>query len=354
MSETKAYAALAAKGPLVPYTITRRTPDANDVAIEILFSGICHTDIHQVNEDWGPAAFPMVPGHEIVGRVVSVGSNVKDLAVGSAVGVGCMVDSCRTCTNCKDFSEQHCSACVFTYNDKFKHDHIPEKGNPTFGGYSRSIVVDRHFVVKVPETLAQMNFPGVAPLLCAGITTYSPLKSMGIKFGDVLGVHGLGGLGHMAVKFGAAMGAKVVVLSRTLAKKADAEAMGACNFLLTSDADAMKAAQGSMNFIIDTVSAEHSLSALISLLSTKGKIVLVGAPPTNYSFSPFELIIQHKSLSGSLIGGMQETQEMMDFCAEKSILCDVEVIRADYISTAYCRMLASDVKYRFVIDCSSI
>jgi len=343
---TAAYAAHSETTPLEPWSIERRDPGPEDVLIDILFCGVCHTDIHFARGEWGNSVYPMVPGHEIVGKVAKVGSEVTKWQVGDTVGVGCFVDSCRSCPACRVGEEQYCDGpATFTYN-------APEKNGSgtTFGGYSTQIVVDENYVVRVPETLP---LDAAAPLLCAGITTYSPLRRFGVKAGTKVGVVGLGGLGHMAVKFAKAMGAHVTVLSHSANKKDDAMKLGADAFVATSEPDAFEPLAGQFDFLLDTVSASHDLNAYLGLLKWDGEMVLVGLPdPT--PVAAFPLIFRRRKLSGSLIGGLRETQEMLDYCAEKGILCDIEVIPMSGINEAYTRMLASDVRYRFVIDMASL
>lgn len=347
MSATKAYAAPAAKKPLAPFSFERREPGPHDVQFDILFCGVCHSDLHQVEDEWGEGIFPMVPGHEIVGRITKVGSHVKKFKVGDLAGVGCMVDSCRHCENCEEGLEQYClNGMSGTYNS-YEQDHK----TPTYGGYSNQIVVHEDFVLSVSEKL---ELAAVAPLLCAGITTYSPLRHWKVGKGHKVAVLGLGGLGHMAVKFAVAFGAEVTMLSTSPSKKADAEKLGAHHFLLTTDPANIKAARGSFDFIIDTVSAEHDYNQYLGLLRTNGVMICVGAPPTPAAINAFSLIPGRKSLAGSMIGGIAETQEMLDFCAENNIVSDIEIIRMDYIQKAYERMLKGDVRYRFVIDMATL
>ncbi len=347
MSEARAYAALSHTSPLVPHVLQRREPGPKDVEIDVAYCGICHSDIHTVRGEWGLGAYPIVPGHEIVGRVSRVGKKVKKLKVGDLAGVGCMVDSCRKCANCKKGLEQHCSGpASFTYNSTEQ-----DKKTVTQGGYSTRIVVDEAFTLKVKTGLPLER---VAPLLCAGITTYSPLKRHGVKKGTRVGVLGLGGLGHMAVKIAAAMGAKVTVLSGSESKRPDAKKLGASEFALTKDPAAMAALAGTLDLIIDTVSGPHDVNAMIGLLSTSGTLVMVGASPEPHAVASFALIMGRRALEGSLIGGIKETQEMLDFCAKKKVLADVEVIAAKDINAAYERMLKSDVRYRFSIDCATL
>lgn len=347
MIPAKGYAARSATDALNPFSFERREPGPRDVQFEILYCGVCHSDVHQVRNEWGGTTYPIVPGHEIVGRVTRVGADVSKYKEGELVGVGCLVDSCRECDNCKKGLEQYCrNGSTGTYNDEDKHS-----GGVTYGGYSNQIVVDEDFVLKISDKLP---LEGVAPLLCAGITTYSPLRHWRVGKGHKVGVVGLGGLGHMAVKFAASFGAEVTMLSTSPEKEKDARHLGAHHFALTKDPAQMKALEGSFNFIIDTVSAVHDYNAYLSLLDTDGVMICVGAPPTPSQIMAFSLIGGRRSLAGSLIGGLPETQEMLDYCAEHNIISDVEVIRMDYINEAYERMLKGDVKYRFVIDMASL
>ena len=342
-----AYAAPSAKAPLVPHEITRREPGPDDVRIEILFCGICHSDVHQARDEWGGSTFPMVPGHEIVGRVAQVGSAVTTFKPGDLAGVGCFVDSCLACDACRRNVEQFCrKGCAFTYNGTEM-----DRKTPTYGGYSTEVVVRERYTLKVPPSLEPS---AAAPLLCAGITTYSPLRQWNCRPGNRVGVVGLGGLGHMAVKLAAAMGAEVTILSTSKAKEADARRLGAHAFELTNAPGAFKKLAGRFDLLIDTVSAEHDLSAHLGLLRTEGTMVVVGAPPLPAPLSAMSLIFGNKKLAGSLIGGIAQTQEMLDFCAAKRIVADVEVIPAAKINEAYERMLRSDVRYRFVIDAASL
>ncbi|SFE41173.1 uncharacterized zinc-type alcohol dehydrogenase-like protein [Chitinophaga sp. CF118] len=347
MIATKGYAAPVAKAPLAPFNFERREPGPHDVQFDILFCGVCHSDLHQVEDEWGHGIFPMVPGHEIVGRITKVGSHVKKFKVGDLAGVGCLVDSCRHCENCEEGLEQYCLNGVSPTYNGYEQD----KKTPTFGGYSNLIVVHEDFALKVSEKL---DLAAVAPLLCAGITTYSPLRHWKVGKGHKVAVLGLGGLGHMAVKFAVSFGAEVTMLSTSPSKKADAERLGAHKFLLTKDPESLKAARGSFDFIIDTVSAEHDYNQYLSLLRTNGVMICVGAPPTPAAVAAFSLIAGRKSLAGSMIGGIPETQEMLDYCAEHNIVSDIEVIKMDYIQEAYARMLKADVRYRFVIDMSTL
>ncbi len=345
--EVKAYAAQNETAPLQPYVINRREPKEHDVQIDILYCGICHSDLHTARGEWGGTMYPCVPGHEIVGRVVKVGSHVKKYAEGDIVGVGCMVDSCRECASCQEGLEQYCdNGFVGTYNGQER-----DGSGYTLGGYSKQVVVDEAFVLKIRDT---ENLAGVAPLLCAGITTYSPLRHWGVKKGDKVGVVGLGGLGHMAVKLAASFGADVTMISHSPSKQQDAEKLGAHHFLLTKDAEQVSAATGTFDFILDTVSADHDYNMYLGMLKRDGKMVCVGAPSTPAQIPAFNLIMQRKTLAGSLIGGIAETQEMLDYCAEHNITSDVEVININYINEAYERMLKGDVRYRFVIDMSTL
>lgn len=347
MLETKAYAAFNETDPLAPFKFDTKITGPKDVRIEILYCGICHSDIHSVKNEWGGAKYPLVPGHEIVGKVTEVGSEVSKFKVGDLAGIGCMVDSCRECNNCHDGEEQYCdTGATFTYGGIDK-----TTGKTTYGGYSEQIVADEDFVLKVPSNLA---LEGVAPLLCAGITTYSPLRHMKVGKGHKVGVVGLGGLGHMAVKFASSFGAEVTMLSTSRSKEEDAKRLGATHFALTSDPEQMKQLAGTFDFIIDTVSASHDYLSNINLLKTNGTYIIVGAPPEPIQLHGFALIRGRKSIMGSLIGGIRETQEMLDYCSEHNITSDVEVIKIQDINNAYERMLKGDVRYRFVIDNSSL
>jgi uncharacterized zinc-type alcohol dehydrogenase-like protein len=347
--KAKAYSAASATSPLASTSIQRRDPTPNDVQLEILFCGICHSDLHQVRDEWHsvmPTVYPCVPGHEIVGRVAKVGSAVKKYKVGDLAAVGCMVDSDGTCPQCKDGFEQFCPHVTLTYNFPDKH-----LGGVTYGGYSDSIVVDERFALRVPTNLKPA---GAAPLLCAGITTYSPMRHWGVTKGKKVGVVGLGGLGHMGVKFAHAFGAHVVVFSTSPNKKEDALRLGADEVVISRNADEMKKHAGSFDFILDAVSADHDINAYISLLGRDGNITLVGAPEKPLQVSAFGLILGRHSLSGSAIGGIGETQEMLDFCGKHNITSDVEVIPIQKVNEAYQRLLKSDVKYRFSIDMASL
>jgi alcohol dehydrogenase (NADP+) len=349
MPTTKAYAATGATTPLAGTTIPRRDPTDHDVQIEILFCGICHSDLHTARNEWSsimPTAYPCVPGHEIVGRVTHTGSAVTKFKPGDLAGVGCLVDSDRTCPNCQAGLEQFCPGMVLTYN--FPDRHL---GGVTYGGYSESIVVDENFVLRVPENL---DLAGAAPLLCAGITTYSPLRHWGVTSGKKVGIVGLGGLGHMGVKFARALGAHVVVFTTSPGKREDALRLGADEVVISRDANEMQKHAGSFDFILDAVSADHDINAYIQLLARDGNLTLVGAPEKPLPVSVFGLLFARRSLSGSLIGGIAETQEMLDFCGKHNITADVEVIPIQKINEAYERMLKSDVKYRFSIDMASL
>lgn len=346
----KAFGAQSADSDLAPLSIPRREPLPQEVQIKILYCGVCHSDLHQVRDEWHdamPTVYPCVPGHEIVGRVTKVGSDVTKFKEGDLAAVGCMVDSCRTCENCREGLEQYCeNIATFTYNSEDKI-----LGGVTYGGYSQSIVVDEAFVLNVSE---KADLAGTAPLLCAGITTYSPMRHWNVGPGQKVGVVGLGGLGHMAVKFANAFGAHVVLFTTSPDKTADAKRLGAHEVVLSKDADEMLKHEASFNFIIDTVSAQHDLDPYLSLLKRDGTMTLVGAPPMPLPVSSFNLIFGRHTLAGSGIGGIRETQEMLDFCAEHEITSDIELIRIDEINDAYKRLLKSDVKYRFVIDMASL
>ena len=344
---TLSYAAPSAKAALAPFKLDRREVGPTDVLIEIAYCGVCHSDLHQAREDWGPALFPMVPGHEIVGHVTAVGAKVDAYKVGDRVGVGCMVDSCRTCEQCAAGEEQFCDrGASMTYNG-FEQD----GRTMTFGGYSQRITVDQAFVVSVPEALP---LDRAAPLLCAGITTYSPLKRFGCGPGRKVGVMGLGGLGHVGVRIARAMGAEVTVISTSERKRADAAELGAHDFLVSTDAKAMKAAAGRFDLILDTVSAPHDLNAGLNLLRTDGTLVLVGVPEEALPVQPFAIIGRRRRLAGSLIGGIAETQEMLDFCAQHGVLADIETVAMADINQAWERLLKNDVRYRFVIDMATL
>ncbi|GGS89523.1 NAD(P)-dependent alcohol dehydrogenase [Streptomyces chromofuscus] len=346
MTTVSAYAAPAAKAPLERTTIERREVGEFDVLIDIKYAGICHSDIHQAREGWGEAIFPMVPGHEIAGIVAEVGSGVTKFTVGDRVGVGCMVDSCRECDNCKAGLEQYCTqGAVMTYNG------VGKDGEPTYGGYSQKIVVDENYVVGIPEGI---GLDEAAPLLCAGVTTYSPLKHWNAGPGKKVAVVGMGGLGHMAVKIAHALGAEVTVLSQSLRKKDDGLKLGADHYYATSDPKTFEELAGTFDLIVSTVSAPLDFGAYLGLLKTDGALVNVGAPEEPISFNLFSVISGRKTLAGSSIGGIRETQEMLDFCAAHGLGAEIELIRADQINEAYERVLASDVRYRFVIDTATI
>ncbi|MEU8703301.1 NAD(P)-dependent alcohol dehydrogenase [Streptomyces sp. NPDC048680] len=341
-----AYAAPAPKAPLERTTVPRRPVGEHDVLIDIKYAGICHSDIHQARNGWGEGIFPMVPGHEIAGVVAEVGPGVTKFEVGDRVGVGCMVDSCRTCENCLAGLEQYCSeGNVGTYNA------VGKDGEPTYGGYSTHVVVDENYTLRIPEGIA---LDEAAPLLCAGITTYSPLAHWKAGPGKKVAIVGLGGLGHMGVKIAHALGAEVTVLSQTLRKEADGLKLGADHYFATSDPETFQQLKGSFDLIVSTVSAPLPLDAYLALLKTDGAMVNVGAPEEPVSLNLFSVIGGRKTLAGSGIGGIRETQEMLDFCAQHSLGAEIELIRADQINEAYERVLASDVRYRFVIDTATI
>ena len=347
MSTIKAYGAKSSDADLKEMTIERRDVTDRDVKIEISYCGVCHSDIHTVRNDWGGSKYPVVPGHEIIGRVVEVGSDVSNFKKGELVGVGCMVDSCRECSACKDDLEQFCEeGMVGTYNGKDKH-----LGGHTFGGYSETIVVDKYYVLKVPENLDEK---AVAPLLCAGITTYSPLKHWNVKKGDKVGVIGLGGLGHMGIKIAAAMGAEVVMITTSPSKADDAKRLGASSVLISKNEDDMKKHKGSFDFLLNTVPVKHDINPYIQLLKRDSTMCMVGAIEPLEPMHGGGLIMGRKRVAGSLIGGIKETQEMLDFCGEHNIVSDVEMIDMDTINTAYERVTNSDVKYRFVIHMQSL
>ena len=346
--KSEAYSAASASSPLVPTTIARRNPGEHDVQIKVLFCGICHSDLHQVRNEWSamPTVYPCVPGHEIVGRVTNVGSAVTSFKPGDLAAVGCLVDSDGNCQECQGGLEQFCPNMILTYNSPDVH-----LGGVTYGGYSDSIVVKEHFVLRVPSNL---NLAGAAPLLCAGITTYSPMRHWGVTKGKKVGVVGLGGLGHMAIKFAHALGAHVVVFTTSPNKKDDALRLGADEVVISRNADEMKSHAGTFDFILDAVSAEHDINSYIQLLRRDGNITLVGAPPKPLAVPAFSLIFNRRSLSGSPIGSIAETQEMLDFCGKHNITADVEVIPIQKVNEAYDRLSNADVKYRFSIDMSSL
>jgi uncharacterized zinc-type alcohol dehydrogenase-like protein len=349
MYKAKAYSAASATSPLASTTIQRREATERDVQIEILFCGICHSDLHAVRDEWSsvmPTVYPIVPGHEIVGRVTKVGSEVTKFQPGDLVGVGCLVDSDHTCPSCRADVEQFCPNATFTYNAPDKH-----LGGVTYGGYSESIVVDEKFVLRIP---ANLELAGVAPLLCAGITTYSPMRRWGDLKGKKVGVVGLGGLGHMGVKFARAFGARVAVFTTSPRKREDALRLGAHEVIISTNPEEMKKHAGTFDFILDTIAAEHDINAYINMLGLDGNIILVGAPEKPLSVSAFALLFGRRSLSGSLIGGIKETQEMLDFCGQHNITSDVEVIPIQRVNEAYDRLAKSDVKYRFSIDMASL
>lgn len=347
MIPVKGYAAQSPTTDLAPWDFERREVGPHDVQFEILFCGVCHSDLHQIKNDWFPGIFPMVPGHEIVGRVTAVGDHVTKFKVGDLAGTGCMVDSCQVCENCKDGLEQYCiPGSSQTYNG-----YEQDGKTPTYGGYSTSIVVKENFVLHIPENL---DLAATAPLLCAGITTYSPLRHWKVGKGHKLAVLGLGGLGHMGVKFGVAFGAEVTVLSTSPKKEEDAKKLGAHHFVVTSDPEQVKAVQGSFDFILDTVSAEHDFNMYLNMLRTNGVMMCVGVPSTPAQIAPFSLLANRRSVAGSGIGGIKETQEMLDFCAEHNIVSDIEMINIQDITPSYERMLKGDVRYRFVIDIASL
>ena len=347
---TKAYAAQSATTPLAPATIKRREPLPTDVQIEILYCGVCHSDLHQARDEWNqfvPTQYPCVPGHEIVGRVTRVGDKVGKFKAGDFAAVGCMVDSCRACPNCAQGLEQYCNQFpTFTYNSADKHS-----GSHTLGGYSEQIVVDESFVLKVSD---KANLAATAPLLCAGITTYSPLRHWKVGPGNKVGIVGLGGLGHMGVKFANAMGAHVVLFTTSPGKVADGKRLGAHEVVVSTDEAAMAAHRGSFDFILDCVSAQHDLNSYLGLLKLDGTHCLVGAPEKPMPVAAFSLLMPRKSLAGSGIGGIAETQEMLDFCARHGISSDIELIPIQKVNEAYDRLLKGDVRYRFVIDMASL
>jgi len=343
----KAYVAHSAKAPLEPWEFERRDLNPHDVQFDILYCGVCHSDLHQVRAEWGGEVFPMVPGHEIVGRVVAVGSDVSKFKIGDLAGTGCLVDSCRECNSCQHGMEQFCeNGPSFTYNG-----YEQDKKTLTQGGYSSSIVVHEDFTLRISDKL---ELAATAPLLCAGITTYSPLRRWNIGKGDKVAVVGLGGLGHMGVKFAVAFGAEVTVLSTSPDKEEDARKLGAHKFVVTKDKTQMKSVSGSFDFILDTVSAPHDINAFLGLLKPQGVIVCVGIPPTPYQLHAFSLVSGSKVLAGSMIGGLPETQEMLDFCAEHNVVSEIELIDIKNIDKAFERMEKGDVRYRFVIDMSTL
>jgi uncharacterized zinc-type alcohol dehydrogenase-like protein len=348
MTKTPAYAAQSATSPLAPFSIDRRDPGPTDVQIEILYCGVCHSDLHTARNEWKNTTYPVVPGHEIVGRVTKVGAKVKGFKAGDMAGVGCLVDSCRDCPDCRDGMEQFCTRdIVFTYNSPDKHT-----GKKTYGGYSGQVVVDERFVLHVSKKL---NLAAVAPLLCAGITTYSPLRHWKVSKGQKVGIVGLGGLGHMGVKFSHAFGAHTVLFTTSPGKAEDAKRLGADEVVVSRDADQMKKHVNSFDFILNTVAASHNLDAFTELLKRDGTMCLVGVPEHPHpSPNIGNLIFRRRQIAGSLIGGLPETQDMLDFCAEHGIVSDIELIPMEKVNEAYERMLRSDVKYRFVIDMASL
>ena len=348
MSQTRAYAAFADDQPLAPFSFERRQPRPDDVAIEILYCGVCHSDLHFAHNDWGMTRYPVVPGHEIVGRVTAVGDDVSRFAVGDMVGVGCMVDSCRDCQPCHDGVEQYCeNGFTMTYGSDDRQD-----GSLTQGGYSDRIVVSEHFVLRMPEGI---DLPSAAPILCAGITTYSPLRHYGVKAGHKVGVIGMGGLGHMGVKLAKALGAEVTVFTRSEAKVEEARRHGADHVVVSTDEAQMEAVAETFDFMLDTVPVQHDLNPYLATLRYDGTHILVGLmDPIEPAVEGFNLIFKRRVLAGSLIGGIPETQELLDLCAEQGITCDVEMINIDEINTAFERMQKGDVRYRFVIDMQSL
>jgi len=347
MIQAKGYAVQSAESKFEPFNFERRELGANDVLIEIQYCGICHSDIHQVRNEWQNSTYPMVPGHEIVGRIKQVGAEVSKFKEGDIAGVGCFVDSCRACENCADDFEQFCQKhLVLTYNST----EMDEK-TPTFGGYSNQIVVDENYALKVS---AEQNLANVAPLLCAGITTYSPLKRFGVGKGQKVGIVGLGGLGHMGVKLAVSMGADVTVFSTSPSKEQDARNLGAHNFVVTKDPENLAPLAGKFDFVLDTVSAAHDLNMYLNLLRTHGSMVIVGVPDKPAEVHAFSIIGNNRTLAGSLIGGIAETQEMLDYCAANNITSDVEIIPIQQIEEAYERTIKADVRYRFVIDMQTL
>ena len=347
MLKTRGYATRAATTPLEPFSFERREPGAHDVLIEILYCGVCHSDIHQARNEWENSIYPMVPGHEVVGRVARAGAEVTRFKEGDLAGVGCFVDSCRACDSCREGDEQYCqNHLVATYNGTER-----DEQTPTYGGYSNQLVVDENYTLRIPANLPPEN---AAPLLCAGITTYSPLRRFKVGAGQRVGVVGLGGLGHMGVKLAASMGAEVTVFSTSQSKEADARRLGAHHFVVTKDAQNLEPLAGKFHFILDTVSAAHDLNMYLNLLGREGTLVLVGAPEKPLEVPAFSLITNGRQLAGSMIGGIRETQEMLDYCAEHNVSSDVEVIPIQQINEAYERTIKGDVRYRFVIDMKSL
>lgn len=347
MIATQGYAAQNAKAPLSPFNFNRREVGMYDIKIDIQFCGVCHSDLHQVRNEWGGSIYPMVPGHEIVGKISQVGAGVMKFKEGDVAGVGCFVDSCRACANCKEGNEQYCETWLAgTYNG-----YEMDRKTPTYGGYSKCIVVDENYCLKISDKLF---LPAVAPLLCAGITTYSPLRHWKVGAGQKVGIVGLGGLGHMAVKFAVSFGAEVTVLSSSPSKENDAKQLGAHNFLNTKDKKSISKAKNQFDFILDTVAAEHDLNLYLSMLKTDATMVLVGIPSDATPVHALSLIPKRKTLAGSMIGGIRETQEMLDYCATNNIVSDIELIAMKDIETAYARMLKGEVRYRFVIDLATL
>ena len=347
MLPTRGYATKGPSSPLEPFNFERREPGPHDLLIEILYCGICHSDIHQARDEWGGSLFPMVPGHEIVGRVTRAGSAVQRFKAGDLAGVGCFVDSCRVCESCKAGLEQYCEEhLVLTYNGTER-----DKKTPTYGGYSSQIVVDENYTLRISPSLPLAN---VAPLLCAGITTYSPLRRYKVGRGQRVAVVGLGGLGHMAIKLAASMGAEVTVLSTSKSKEGDARRLGAHEFVVITDPKKLEALANRFDFILDAVSADHDLNAYLNLLRRDGVLALVGAPAKPMEVHAFSLLLKRRTLAGSLIGGIRETQEMLDYCTEKNIASDVEVIPIQQVEAAYERTIKGDVRYRFVIDMKTL
>lgn len=344
MISTKAYAAKAASEPLKPFTIERREPKEHDLLINIQYCGICHSDLHQARNEWGGSIFPMVPGHEIIGSVIKIGSKVSKFRIGDTVGVGCFVNSCQKCEPCKNGEQNYCNEVAFTYNGR-------DNGEPTYGGYSTRITVNENYVLKIPD---KISLDGTAPLLCAGITTYRPLKYWQAGPGKKIAIAGLGGLGHMGTKIAKAMGAEVSVLSRGTKKREAALALGADNYYASDDSKTMASLSENFDLILDTISAPHDIDALLNTLKLGGVLVLVGVPPEGVKFNAHNLIAKRRIFAGSLIGSVAETQEMLNFCASKNITAAIELIQIGYVNKAYDRMEKGDVHYRFVIDCTSI
>jgi len=344
MTTVKAYASLNANSQLAPFSFDQRALTENDVLIDILYCGVCHSDIHQARNEWGGSMFPMVPGHEIVGKVIKIGSDVKNYRVGDIVGVGCMVSSCKTCPTCQDHEEQFCESLIWTYNSFEK-----KAGRQTFGGYATEIVVNQDFVLKIGSNL-QQDLARTAPLLCAGITTYAPLKQWGVKKGDKVAIMGLGGLGHMAIKFAHSFGCEVTVLSTSESKREDAIKLGADHFVVNNNKHDMAQLNNKFDFILNTVSANIEYTTYIKLLKPRGKMVLVGIQPIPSLVPAGALVMGKRVLAGSLIGGIKETQEMLDYCDKQNIFSDIELVKMNEINESYERMMKADVKYRFVID----